>query len=645
MPDSTNRSLKVFLCHASADKPVVRKLYRYLRSKGMDPWLDSEKLLPGENWKIEISKALFESDVIVVCLSKNSVTKEGYVQSEIAFALDKALEKPAGTIFIIPAKLEECNVPTRLSPYQWVDLYRDGYKRLMLSLNKRALQLGLAIEPITISTKLEHGKIKRDTPEEIVAIVDREIIEQALNENTEPFATKKVLPEAEGTSIEEKPKIEEQISDETHVEQKGTSSEPVVEKDDIDFFQHFPLPESVEEQEEEKQITPIESSPEVFSSNELLPQKTDRVQNEVVLPSDLPEKRRLISNPKLRLFIGVASVIIFVPLCIMIGINYSINNLFEFVTFTPSPTNVVAITLTSQPTITDTPLATETSIPATSAFGIGSTMKGQDGMILLYVPAGEFMMGIRAEDLFDMCQKNHVDCELGWFEDGSPPHVVSLAAFWIDQTEVTNGQYEFCVSERVCSPPSITSSPKRSKYYGLPGFENFPVIFVDWHMANTYCEWAGRRLPTEAEWEKAARGTDSKIYPWGNDAPNDTLLNYNNYWMDTSVVRQYPAGKSPYGAYDMAGNVWEWTSSLDWPYPYIETDGRENLSAEGRRVLRGGSWYYLSTSVRAGFVPAGQSADIRVLSEIRGSSLPTDAGGVPWSFGTVGFRCAMSASP
>jgi len=137
------RPLKVFLCHASADKPAVRKLYRYLKQRGVSPWLDELDLLPGQDWQVEIPKAIFSSDVIVVCLSKNSVDKEGYVQKEITFALDKALEKPEGTIFIIPAKLEDCNVPNRLNRFHWVDLSSaDGHKRLMRSLNLRAEDLG-----------------------------------------------------------------------------------------------------------------------------------------------------------------------------------------------------------------------------------------------------------------------------------------------------------------------------------------------------------------------------------------------------------------------------------------------------------------------------------------------------------------------
>ena len=143
------RPLRVFLCHASQDKPVVWKLHRYLKQHGVQPWLDQEDLLPGEDWEVEIPKALFASDVILVCLSKNSVNKEGFVQKEITFALDKALEKPEGTIFIIPVKLEECDIPKRLSRYQWVDLFRpDGRKRLLMGLNKRVMEIGDEVTPV-----------------------------------------------------------------------------------------------------------------------------------------------------------------------------------------------------------------------------------------------------------------------------------------------------------------------------------------------------------------------------------------------------------------------------------------------------------------------------------------------------------------
>ncbi|MBI3169799.1 MAG: TIR domain-containing protein, partial [Chloroflexi bacterium] len=169
------RPLRVFLCHASQDKPAVRKMYAYLKQHNIQPWLDRENLLPGQDWQIEIPKALFSSDVILVCLSKNSVNKEGYVQKEIVFALDKALEKPEGTIFIIPVKFEECDVPKRLSRYQWVDYYKtDGRKRLLMGLSLRAQGLGEEIAPVAMDdskqrspqTKPSKPEIKKETKSE-----------------------------------------------------------------------------------------------------------------------------------------------------------------------------------------------------------------------------------------------------------------------------------------------------------------------------------------------------------------------------------------------------------------------------------------------------------------------------------------------
>lgn len=148
MANETTRPLKVFLCHASGDKAPVRELYKRLVKEGVDAWLDEEKLLAGQNWRVEIPRAVRESDVVVVCLSNKSITKEGYIQKEIKFALDNADEKPEGTIFLIPARLEDCIVPERLSGWQWVDLFEDnGFIKLLRSLKLRADQVGTMIEP------------------------------------------------------------------------------------------------------------------------------------------------------------------------------------------------------------------------------------------------------------------------------------------------------------------------------------------------------------------------------------------------------------------------------------------------------------------------------------------------------------------
>jgi outer membrane protein assembly factor BamD (BamD/ComL family) len=155
-----NNALKVFLCHASGDKPYVRDLYKRLVREGIDVWLDQEKLLPGQDWRVEIPRAVQEADVVVICLSHKSITKEGYIQKEIKFALDSAEEKPDGTIFLIPARIEDCPVPEKLTRWQWVDLFEEnGYIKLLRSLKLRADRVGAKVTPSLyedLDTETEH---------------------------------------------------------------------------------------------------------------------------------------------------------------------------------------------------------------------------------------------------------------------------------------------------------------------------------------------------------------------------------------------------------------------------------------------------------------------------------------------------------
>lgn len=140
------RRLKVFLCHSSNDKPTVRDLYRHLLADGIAPWLDEEDLLPGQEWEKAIPKAVKSSDAVIVCLSRGSITKAGYVQKEIKFALDAAQEQPEDTIFIIPLRLEKCDVPVQLRGWQWADYFEDaGYQRLFKALQHRACSLGINV--------------------------------------------------------------------------------------------------------------------------------------------------------------------------------------------------------------------------------------------------------------------------------------------------------------------------------------------------------------------------------------------------------------------------------------------------------------------------------------------------------------------
>jgi len=230
-------------------------------------------------------------------------------------------------------------------------------------------------------------------------------------------------------------------------------------------------------------------------------------------------------------------------------------------------------------------VATEAPTVVPTAEIIGSTWtRPADGMKMVYVPAGEFSMGSNNGQL-----------------DERPVHTVTLDAFWIDQTEVTTDMYARCVTAGKCQSPSSSNSYSRDSYYGDSQYADYPVIYVSWNDAVAYCAWAGAELPSEAEWEKAARGTDGRTYPWGENI-NNTLANYNSYVGDTTEVGYYPTGASLYGALDMAGNVWEWVNSLYKPYPFDAGDGREDVNASGPRVLRGGSWYdyehYLRSALR-----------------------------------------------
>jgi eukaryotic-like serine/threonine-protein kinase len=279
----------------------------------------------------------------------------------------------------------------------------------------------------------------------------------------------------------------------------------------------------------------------------------------------------------------------------------------EVIRSTPTTgTQISALTVTTRPTPT-TPLPTPEPPTATlqpppapqptavPALGIGSTQVSDiDGMTLLYVPAGEFTMGSNDGDANE-----------------KPPHTVYLDAFWIDQTEVTNALYAKCVKAGGCQAPSSTTSYTRASYsyYGNAEFDNYPVMYVSWDDAKKYCTWAGGDLPTEAQWEKAARGNDQRTYPWGNQAPDKTRLNYNSALnfdqdvSDTTEVGKYPTGASFYGALDMAGNVFEWVA--DWydekDYSSALTRNPSGPSSGTYRVLRGGSWVDVATNVRASY--------------------------------------------
>jgi formylglycine-generating enzyme required for sulfatase activity len=218
-------------------------------------------------------------------------------------------------------------------------------------------------------------------------------------------------------------------------------------------------------------------------------------------------------------------------------------------------------------------------------------LREKDGMQEVYIPAGDFLMGASTQDDQAM-------------DDQFPQHTVNLDGFWIDQHEVTNAQYALCVAAGACSTPQVLGSETRETYYDDPGYAKYPVILISWYQAKAYCEWVEGGLPTEAQWEKAARSTDGRSYPWGNEKPVVDQLNYAHIVGDTSEVCHYPLGNTPYGLCDMAGNVWEYAN--DW-YAADYYDGSPSENPKGpttgdSKVIRGGSCftdiYLVSTTAR-----------------------------------------------
>ena len=266
--------------------------------------------------------------------------------------------------------------------------------------------------------------------------------------------------------------------------------------------------------------------------------------------------------------------------------------------FTPgtAPTSVPHPTRIAQATRTlPLPTPKPTTVPPIQT---SPPIAPTQGAPMVFVPAGEFLMG--SNDALAQ-------------SDEKPQHTVYLDAFWIDQHEVTNALYKKCVDAGKCQPPNPTSSFTRNFYYGNAQYDNYPVIYVSWNDANAFCEWAGKRLPTEAEWEKAARGTGGRIYPWGNTFDKNLLNSSEGGAGDTTEVGKYPNGASPYRALDMAGNVWEWVN--DWyDANFYSSSPRENPKGPNSgefRVLRGGSFYSNLDLVRAA-IRLNYSPDLRI---------------------------------
>jgi formylglycine-generating enzyme required for sulfatase activity len=298
---------------------------------------------------------------------------------------------------------------------------------------------------------------------------------------------------------------------------------------------------------------------------------------------------------------------------------------------TPTRAPVIEPTVTEVPTNAPSPVIPTptsetilpTAIPAPTEASLTQRVSTTDGMPQVYIPAGTFRMG---------------GLDVRRAPNEIPEHDVTLDAFWMDQIEVTNAMYMLCVNSGGCEPPQDLKSQRRPEYFGNPDFNDYPVVYVTWGQAKAYCEWAGRRLPSEAEWERAGRGDDFRTFPWGENKADGLLANFNMLVGDTSRVGTYPAGASPFGVLDMAGNVAEWVNDF-YSFDYsallentLNPTGPEKSSGFNR-VVRGGSLGDAEINIR-----------VAKRSSVLGSNLsapPESSAYLGDASPRIGFRCAM----
>jgi eukaryotic-like serine/threonine-protein kinase len=345
------------------------------------------------------------------------------------------------------------------------------------------------------------------------------------------------------------------------------------------------------------------------------------VQTNTANIADMPTVPDSLPNKKNKLWIWIAGGAGIVFLMILLGF---LGNAFV-ATFRPKST----------PSPSPSPSASPTP-----SLGIGSILtREKDGMAMLYIPAEKFEMGSP--------DGAGIDTE-------HPQRWVYLDGYWMDQTEVTNAMFQNFVNasgyktdaEKAGRSWILNVSSKNWEQVNgtdwrhpqgagsnLSGFEDHPVVHVSWFDARAYCEWVGGRLPTGAEWEKAARGTDGRSYPWGNEMPAGNRLNFadsnldmdwadkivDDHYQFTAPVGNYPDGASPYGVFDMAGNVWEWGS--DWYDAYPGNQISDSHYGTTYREIRGGAWDVGADGVRSAF-------------RYWGDPMAANA--------SIGFRCAGS---
>jgi formylglycine-generating enzyme required for sulfatase activity len=513
---------RIFLAHAKEDKPQVRALYQALNDCGFAPWFDEVDLVPGQVWPVEIPKAIRAAGVFLACLSSRSVGKQGYVQSEFRTALTTFGERPPGSIWLIPVKLDDCEIPDLQIPdrgislrdIHWLDLGQDkGFERLV-----RAIEVAL---PRTVSASLAS---------------DQATLRGTVTTRHPPF-------DAGGAG---RP---------TGVIDVGS------------------LPDATAHDDRELRPADIERTPATDRGDEQAADGADTGSN--ALTPLVMWFQRLISPFPVEPSRRAASVVLVAIVAMGAGVA------------------LVASGVLGPRGGTVTEILPRDCVECPE---------------MVVVPAGSFMRGSPEDE------------EGRWHAEGPQREVTIAEPFAIGEYEVTFNEWDACVKAGGCNGYDPSSPWGRGQR---------PVINVSWNDAQAYVSWLkektgeGYRLPSEAEWEHAARADTTTRYSWGNDIRPENA-NYGSSVGGTTAVGSYP--DNPWGLSDMHGNVWEWVEDC-WNETYrgAPEDGSAWTAGNcSHRVVRGGSWNDGARYLRSAY-------RIRYEPDIRSS--------------TLGFRVARTLTP
>lgn len=604
---------QIFLSHANQDADFARELADDLRHNGFDIWMAPESIEPGEKWVNAIERGLETSGIFVLVITPHAAdSKWVRDESNYAITLQNKDEMRFFTLLV-----GEGRMPPMWSVRQHISFredYDEGLRELLAALRPDRFAASPASPPVAAAPPPVAAAPPPVETSEALPLAES----KPAPRKPRAAKTKKAMPETS-------PASEAQDKPEAAAARTTTTLQPAPNTATTESLKPArPVPAGNTTEAQPVAEPAIERAPGPGMSN-------SGPGGHYIEPAPAPESptAKPARGKPLYWALGLVAVVAvaFIGWRLMAagaggGSGSEVSDITPVTrsveesgagtdpTRTPTrrPTEAPTATSTRQPTRTSTPTQKPdpTSIPTeqpAQAGDIRTVSRGGVEVEQVFVPAGSFMMG--SEDGYD---------------DERPVHEVTLDAFWIDRTEVTNAQFAACVAVGRCQAPSDRSSYNG---YGNTEYADHPVIYVDWSDANKFCQWAGGRLPTEAEWEYAARGPESFTFPWGNQAASCDLLNYNSDCVgDTSRVGSYPDGESWVGALDMSGNVWEWVN--DWyDSEYYGNSPGENPPgpASGEiRVLRGGAWYSNGFSARSSF---------------RFSNQPD------FHYFSIGFRCAQ----